>query len=382
MKHRVEHFLSGESQMVKVVRKEGSKRALFAFSHVGYPAGKFALSHDLAGIDANVIFLNAPENSWYQCGIGDDAPSIDHLSCHLMEIADTLGVSESYTVGMSMGGYAAVLFGGLLNVDAVLAFTPEITLGLYHSRSWRLNYVRIYDEKYKTVRDILNKDSKTVFNLIYGTYDLTDLALLWPIAEKINTTSNVNFLPCADAHKVPLSFSTRKLVESMMDHPRLESTELDPVSAPDERFDEPLLLALRDAAHLQETGQHDKFCTQLEESAPDRPWRNHFLAESLRLDGKHADAVAFYYRAIAQDGKFYASYFGLCESLESLGHHQQASLVWGVLLRMRPNEIQFLRRSALNLLRLNIKDGAKSRLERLIALKQDDLPAKELLAKL
>ncbi len=40
-----------------------------------------------------------------------------------------------YTVGSSAGGYAALLFGNLLNVEAIYAFSPQIDIGTWSDKA-------------------------------------------------------------------------------------------------------------------------------------------------------------------------------------------------------------------------------------------------------
>lgn len=370
-------IFAGEHAFIKVSRKEGAVNTLFAFSHVGYPEGKFALSGELADIDANVVFVNTTDNSWYQSGAGTEIPTINQLRDVLLQIKTELPSQKTYTVGMSMGGYAAVLFGGLLYADAVLAFTPEINIGLNHGRSWKLNGLKVYDEEYKTLAGIIDRSTSTVFNLVYGIYDLTDLALLWPISEKLQAAGNVNFLPCSDGHKVPLSVGVRNLVRAMLDHRRLQGADLGTFYAPGETFDKTDLLHLRDAVQLHEAGQHPEFRKLLQDHLPDRPWRSYFLAESFRAENNNADAIPSYYRAIAQDGRYAMPYFWLCEALEAEGRYYEAAFAWSRLLQLAPNNIQFNRRCGMNLLRLKIYDGAEKMFRNILRINPEDVAARE-----
>ncbi|MEQ1953275.1 hypothetical protein [Mesorhizobium sp. CN2-181] len=88
-------------------------------------------------VDANRLYVNNGKNEWYQNGVpglGSDLPTT------IMNIklwARHLGATEIYTVGQSMGGHGAILFGSLLGAR-VLAFGAETTIRLPASRSERL----------------------------------------------------------------------------------------------------------------------------------------------------------------------------------------------------------------------------------------------------
>jgi hypothetical protein len=69
--------IQGRSQHLRLVTKKGSTELVIAFSHLGYPSGQFAMSRALANLSANVLYVNCAEDSWYQRGLGEEAPSID-----------------------------------------------------------------------------------------------------------------------------------------------------------------------------------------------------------------------------------------------------------------------------------------------------------------
>ena len=83
--------------------------------------------------DYNILFVNGFKNSWYQDGVkgmGEDlAGTIDWIRTWCSEA----GVTDILCTGQSMGGYGALLFGGLLKARA-LAFAGETVLQLPHSR--------------------------------------------------------------------------------------------------------------------------------------------------------------------------------------------------------------------------------------------------------
>lgn len=375
-------FIENSRDTVRVVKSVDADATIFVFSHVGYPMGKFALSHELAGLDANIVYLNTPDNSWYQSGIGPDVPGIEETRKLIFEIRQALNAKKSYSVGMSMGGYAAVLFGLLLRMDATLAFTPETLLGKQHSRSWKLNKLRYYDSRYSDLSTLIKNNSSTIINLVYGVYDLTDLALLWKIGDQISTDRNISFLPCMDAHKIPLSVNVRELVKKMIYKNVINGNDIGKIHAPMETFDTDLLVTLRDAADLREASKHIAFRALLEEHAPDRPWRNHMIAESFRSEKRYQESIPYFYRAVAQDGTYPVSCIGLAESLEAAFRYDEATIIWQKLHDMSPHDIQFMRRGAINLMRLGIKDRSEAMYRKILTVKPDDQGALQALSAL
>jgi pimeloyl-ACP methyl ester carboxylesterase len=76
------------------------------------------------GLAVNRILVRDPANLWYQHGVpglGDDALQ---AAAALHRLVASLEPTSVTTVGQSMGGYGAILFGALLGADRVLAFGP------------------------------------------------------------------------------------------------------------------------------------------------------------------------------------------------------------------------------------------------------------------
>ena len=71
------------------------------------------------------IFVRDVYKQWYLKGINDEIGSIEKLYEFLK--AETEGY-QVITVGSSAGGYAAVLFGSMLNATRVLAFNPQFEI--------------------------------------------------------------------------------------------------------------------------------------------------------------------------------------------------------------------------------------------------------------
>ena len=75
------------------------------------------------------LFVRDPAQAWYQRGLEGLTDDVKSTADHLAERIDHAGAKRVVMVGNSMGGYAALLFGALLDVDAVIAFAPQTFIG-------------------------------------------------------------------------------------------------------------------------------------------------------------------------------------------------------------------------------------------------------------
>lgn len=207
---KLEYF-SG-SQFAAFVRQPDSDVLIVAFSHVGYPEGKFAFTNAFANLHCNKLFLNCPGNSWYQNGIPGFGDSVEAAAMQLKLHIAELGVRRTIFVGMSMGGYGALLFGLLVGADIILAFTAEVQIGSERGRSFVENRIRFFDPVYQNLSYLINENTKSQLFLIYGEGDLLDLSLLWPISSKIVERKRLQFFMVEGGHQCTLNLNVPLIV--------------------------------------------------------------------------------------------------------------------------------------------------------------------------
>lgn len=76
-------------------------------------------------IDCHVIFIRDTNQSWYHKGVIGLGENINEVKNNIREIINKINYSMIITIGGSMGGYAALLFGSLLPVNGIIAFGPQ-----------------------------------------------------------------------------------------------------------------------------------------------------------------------------------------------------------------------------------------------------------------
>ncbi len=117
------------SPYCKIVVRDHPETIL-SFSAINCPSEKFFTSRIFAEIPQNIVFLNCPRNSWYLDGIpglGDSLPAAAHGLREILGLLD-LGHTKKIAWGGSMGGYGAVAFGALLDVETIVATGAELAL--------------------------------------------------------------------------------------------------------------------------------------------------------------------------------------------------------------------------------------------------------------
>jgi pimeloyl-ACP methyl ester carboxylesterase len=89
---------------------------------LGIPSYEFFQS--VSSLAVKRMFLRDRRSCWYQRGIDGVGEGVDGLRDALAELISESGVERTVTVGNSGGGYAALLFGHLLDVHEVHSFVP------------------------------------------------------------------------------------------------------------------------------------------------------------------------------------------------------------------------------------------------------------------
>jgi pimeloyl-ACP methyl ester carboxylesterase len=103
------------------------------------------------GLKFNRILMRDTINAWYHRGVPGLGDHVDEVAQSLRSLIAAISPGRIYTVGQSMGGYAAILFGMLLGADRIAAFGPVSYLDPERAR-------RDSDLRYLTIMQELRDD--------------------------------------------------------------------------------------------------------------------------------------------------------------------------------------------------------------------------------
>ncbi|MFD1703705.1 tetratricopeptide repeat protein [Methylopila henanensis] len=119
-----ERITIGDTALIDVV-EPGAPTAI-VFSAVN--ARSFSYYKMFMARPLNRVFLRDPDNLWYQRGVSAELSGVEPLAAYLAEVLRVLKPSTTIAFGSSMGGYASLLFGQKLDVDAVVSICPQTLL--------------------------------------------------------------------------------------------------------------------------------------------------------------------------------------------------------------------------------------------------------------
>ncbi|MEQ8925264.1 MAG: alpha/beta hydrolase [Fulvivirga sp.] len=105
----------------------GSSKLLVSFGGIRQGLGipVFEFFNSLSTVDCDKLFIRDFNQAWYHQGVDSRYSSIDALKDYLAQLIKENEYARVCFIGNSMGGYAAILLGAMLNVNVVLAFAPQ-----------------------------------------------------------------------------------------------------------------------------------------------------------------------------------------------------------------------------------------------------------------
>jgi hypothetical protein len=228
-----ESFREGDSHVL--APDPGSDTLLVAFAGIG-PHGrpaKFSFLGAVEHLAVSKIFVRDPYRAWYHRGVPGLGGSIDEVAASLRAIAADWGVRRVVMTGTSVGGYASLVFGRLLDADAVLTFVPPTFLGwsmrlrYRNSRYWqdrlRLTLTRRLDRRYADLRRVLDTPDRPplLADVHYAAGDRIDASY----ARRLARTPGVTLHPHGVAaghdivHRLKTSNELHHLLAALVEGP-------------------------------------------------------------------------------------------------------------------------------------------------------------------
>ncbi|MTI38282.1 hypothetical protein [Fulvivirga lutimaris] len=122
------------------------------------------------------IYVRDLKHHWYLNSIYQVGDNIEETVSFFKSVIDLEKIEKVVTIGSSAGGFAAILYGSLLKVDQIIAFSPQTFMDsfhrlIYYDTRWKDRKKEIYrikglEKKYLDLRKI-SSDYKGELVLFY-----------------------------------------------------------------------------------------------------------------------------------------------------------------------------------------------------------------------
>ncbi|MCW2270603.1 Tetratricopeptide repeat protein [compost metagenome] len=170
----------------QIVEKSKNLPTIISFSAINTPRGKFKPYKTVVEANANVIFVNDCDNSWYQNGVVGVGSSPQEAARALVQMAREIGNGRVVTFGTSMGAFGAMLYAALGNADGCMAFGPEPVLNLAGSRS-KIHIPQSTTVRYESLVETI-RASAASFYVYFSEADEMDIIGAYLLRDLQNVT--------------------------------------------------------------------------------------------------------------------------------------------------------------------------------------------------
>lgn len=151
------------------------------------------LKYRFKDFNFNYLLVGDVNNSWWQTkfeGLKGYGPPV--VSRYLMRKIKESGATKTLYLGVSMGGYGAILFGCLTAATKVMAFSPQTYLSDRRRNHHLTKKFEPYDinETLTDLKQVLDERDKgrTAYHIWYGNRNNTDLGAAKRISHHLNVT--------------------------------------------------------------------------------------------------------------------------------------------------------------------------------------------------
>jgi pimeloyl-ACP methyl ester carboxylesterase len=142
------------------------------------PVPVFEFFNSVSSFGVKKAFLRDLTQSWYHRGVVGIGPDIPAVTDYLAGLISETGARRTVLAGNSAGAFAALLFGHLLDVDEVHAFSPQTFIdpemrAEHNDHRWQAYVDRLVasggiDSRFSDLVPILSRDGvKTTFHFYY-----------------------------------------------------------------------------------------------------------------------------------------------------------------------------------------------------------------------
>jgi len=185
------HKLESKSDDIDIFQTEDQSNALVI--SFGGVRGDFEFYGSLSKLDVDFVLVRDPTKRWYQHGLQDLEGGFQGLINYLSELIAEREGKKLVVVGASAGGFAAILFGSLLNADQIISYGPQTYISdelraPLNERRWWPELKRIAELQYGDLLPVVSSSIQSKIHIFFGSDDFFDFLHAAHLIECPNVT--------------------------------------------------------------------------------------------------------------------------------------------------------------------------------------------------
>lgn len=319
----------------KIVRHEKSETAVIIFSAAGVK--NFHHFETFRNFPVNKIFIKDPFLCYYNRGIPGLGTSISEVAISLKRIVGDLDCRKTVIFGTSMGSYAAILFGCLIQADQVLVMGTRTLLDARYI-TFNENIRNLTDLEYPDLSKIVKKYPWTQITSCCGEDNWLDVFH----SMNIQNHPRVSFYSIKNmSHNILLFLKKNEILIPFLENYIMTGRA--------ELRDDLLGNIFQDSFRLRHVKKvfplivekklkkAEKSLSRALERRSEWAGAYYYLGEVLRMKGDYDRAENTQKKAIELNANFTAAYLSLGKTLDSQGRHIEAEEALSEAVGLEPN---------------------------------------------
>ena len=156
---------------------------------------KFIFFNTLKKKNIKKLFLKDSTKTWYLNGIPGFTNSVNSTLIYIKEKIKQSNCKNVVMIGSSAGGFGALLYGNLLNVNKVIVFNPQTYLDVktrlkYNETRWETQNLKSIQKSNNLYKNLNILDKSTTYNHIIFSNNYLDQSHFTNIKENKNLNIN------------------------------------------------------------------------------------------------------------------------------------------------------------------------------------------------
>jgi tetratricopeptide (TPR) repeat protein len=183
---------------VEVFQYPGATLTVLACTslEVRIKAHEYDFFKSISAFPVNKVFIRQPRLEWYNNLVRGLGENLDETVPALRKIIEDLGTETLVTVGSSMGGWGAILFGCHLNAKHVVALAPQTFIrdelrDAYGDTRWPIPLGKLKTRQVEDLLPLVQEHPNTQIDIYFGHDDFYDLfhEVRLKVHDKVNLIS-------------------------------------------------------------------------------------------------------------------------------------------------------------------------------------------------
>ena len=210
----------------------------FASAVVGDDVPPYEFHSLVSDISCKKVFVRDLNRLWYHGGLPGFSDDVDQTLEGFRRLMEQQGVKKLITVGVSMGGYAAILYGTLLGAEQIYTFSPNtriysnLVLRLWGWKTGTTEHVKHIIK----IKEEVKEEYKETLNLrhwLNKRQEYPEISVYYPSKNRTDSLHAINLRKMPNITLHPLDTKSHSIILPMYKSGKLKKMFIEALAEPD-----------------------------------------------------------------------------------------------------------------------------------------------------